>query len=117
MTTITIDDALATRLRTLRGEEDLDAVAAEAIARTVYLWEREAQGRAELQAMLDGPRHTFAEGTAKLQQKYGFPDLSHLSAEELADRAEATLATLPPEKVAEESRGSTSAGSGVSDAA
>ena len=36
MTTITIDDALATRLRTVRGTDgNLDALAAEAIAKTV----------------------------------------------------------------------------------
>lgn len=105
MTTVTIDDALATRLLTVRGTEgDLNTLAAEAIARTVRDWEREAQGRAEMQAMLDGPRHTLAEGNARLQQRYGFPDLSHLSNDELADRAEATLATLPPEKVAEARR-------------
>ncbi len=105
MTTVTIDDALATRLLTVRGAEGgLDALVAEALAKTVHDWEREAQGRAEMQAMLDGPRSTHAEGNAKLQQKYGFPDLSHLTDDELADRTEATLATLPPENVAEARR-------------
>lgn len=64
MTTVTIDDALATRLLTVRGTEgDLNTLAAEAIAKTVRDWEREARGRAE-----------------------------------------ATLATLPPENVAEARR-------------
>ena len=47
MTTVTIDDALAIRLLTVRGAKgDLDTLAAEAIAKTVRDWEREAQGRA-----------------------------------------------------------------------
>ena len=80
MTTVTIDDALANRLRTLRGaEDDLNALVAEALAKTADLWEREAQGRAEMQAMLEGPRHTLAEVDARIRQKYGYPDLSHLT--------------------------------------
>ena len=88
----------------LRGEDDLNAVTAEAIARTVRDWEREVQGRAEMQAMLDGPRHALAESTARLQRKHDCPDPSHLTDDALADRTEATLATLPPEKVAEARR-------------
>ena len=105
MTTVTIDDALATRLLTVRGTDgDLNALVAEALARTVHDWEREAQGRAEMQAMLDGPRHTLAEGNARLQQRYGFPDLSHLSDDELADRAERTIAAIAPQVRAEAKR-------------
>lgn len=105
MTTVTIDDALAARLLTVRGtDSDLNTLAAEAIAKTVRDWEWEAQGRVEMQAMLDGPRHTLAEVDARLRQKYGYPDLSHLTDDELADQAEATLAALPPEKVAEARR-------------
>lgn len=105
MTTVTIDDALATRLLTVRGTDgDLNTLAAEAIAKTVRDWEREAQGRAEMQAMLDGPRHTLAEVEARIRQKHGYPNLSHLTDDELADRAEATLAALPPENVAEARR-------------
>lgn len=101
MTTITIDDTLATRLRTLRGEDDLNAVAAEAIAKTVRDWEREAQGRAEIQAMLDGPRHTLAEVEARIRRKYGYPDLSHLTPDELAEQAEQALAAMNPHTRAE----------------
>lgn len=101
MTTITIDDALAMRLRTLRGEEDLDAVAAEAIARTVRDWEREAQGRAEMQAMLDGPHHALAEVDASIRQKHGYPNLSHLTRDELAEQAEQTVAAMDPQVRAE----------------
>lgn len=70
---------------TLRGEDDLNAVTAEAIMRTVRDGEREVQGRAEMQAVLDGPRHTLAESTARLQQKHDCPDLSHLTDDALAE--------------------------------
>ena len=54
MTTVTIDDDLATRLRALRGGgEDINQVVARALAETVRRWEWKAAGR----AMLDGPRH------------------------------------------------------------
>jgi len=103
--TVTIDKALATRLRALRETHgDLDTLVSEALAEAVRRWEREAQGRAEMQAMLDGPRHSFEESHARMRQKFGFPDLSHLTADELADQAEATLAELPPEKIAEAQR-------------
>lgn len=101
MTTITIDDMLATRLRTLRGEDDLNAVAAEAIAKTVRDWEQEAQGQAEMQAMLDGPRHTFAEVEARIRQKHGYPDLSQLTPDELAEQTEQVLAAMNPRTHAE----------------
>jgi predicted transcriptional regulator len=105
MTTVTIDDDLATRLRALRGGgDDFNRLVAEALAETVRRWEWEAAGRAEMRAMLDGPRHTPAEADERLRRKYGFPDLSHLTGDELADQAEATLAALPPEKVAEAQR-------------
>lgn len=105
MTTVTIDDELATRLRALRdGSDDFNRVVAEALAETVRRWEWEAAGRAEMRAMLDGPHHTSAEADERLRRKYGCPDLSHLTADELADRAEATLAELPSEKVAEARR-------------
>ena len=91
MTTVTIDDALATRLLTVRGTEgDLDALVAEALAKTVRDWERKAQGRAEIEA--------------KMRQKYGFPDLSHLTADELADQAEQTIAAMDPQVRAEAER-------------
>ena len=105
MTTVTIDDELATRLRALRdGGDDFDRVVAEALAETVRRWEWEAAGRAEMRAMLDGPRHAPAEAESRVRLKYGLPDLSHLTDDELADQAEATLAALPPEKVAEARR-------------
>lgn len=105
MTTVIIDDELATRLRALRdGADDFDRVVAEALSETVRRWEWEAAGRAEMRVLLDGPRHAPAEGEERLGRKHGLPDLSNLTADELANRAEATLAGLPPEKVAEARR-------------
>ena len=57
--------------------------------------------------MLDGPRHPFDPQAAyqRSRAQYGWTeDLSLLTADELADRAEATLAALPPERVAEARR-------------
>lgn len=78
-----------------------DALAHDAAATQV--WER-----AEAQAILNGPFHPFdpAADRRRIKEKYGIEieDLSHLSDEELAERTEATLAALPPEKVAEAER-------------
>ncbi|MGI4788682.1 MAG: hypothetical protein ACRYFS_07505 [Janthinobacterium lividum] len=105
MTTVTIDDALATRLRALRGtDNDFNALVADALAETVRRWEREALGRAEMQAILDGPHHTLAESNARLRRKYGYPDLSHLTDDELADQAERTIAAMDPRVRAEAER-------------
>ena len=98
MTTVTIDDALAARLRALRDKDgDLDALVADALSETVRRWEREARGRAEMQAMLDGPRHTLAESHERMRLKHGFADLSHLTRDELADEAERTVAAMDPQ--------------------
>ncbi len=105
MTTVTIDDELAARLRALRdGSESFNQVVARALAETVRRWEWEAAGRSEMRAMLDGPRHTPAEAEERTRLKYGYPDFSRLTDDELADQAEATLAALPAEKVAEARR-------------
>ena len=105
MPTVLVDDALATRLRELQeADGDLETLVADALAEKVRRLEREAQGRAEMQAMLDGPRHPFEESHARMRQKFGFPDLSHLSNEELAEQAEATLAEMPAERIAEAQR-------------
>ena len=39
--------------------DDFSEVVAEALDETARRWEREAAGRAEMQAMLDGPRRPF----------------------------------------------------------
>ena len=102
MTTVTIDDALATRLRALRDPQgDFNALIADALDETARRWEREAAGRAEMQAMLDGPRHTLAEVHERMQRKYGFPDLSHLTREELAEEAERIVEAMDPQVRAE----------------
>ncbi len=54
-----------------------------------------------MQAMLDGPRHTLDEVEARMRQKYGFPDLSYLTADELADQTEQTIAAMNPQVRAE----------------
>jgi hypothetical protein len=102
MTTVTIDDKLATRLRALRDPDgDFNALVADALAETVRRWEWEAAGRVEMQAMLDGPRHTLAEVHERMQRKYGYPDLSYLTTDELANEAERTIAAMDPQVRAE----------------
>ena len=108
MTTVTIDDSLAARLRALRDKgDDFSQVVAEALDETAQRWEREAAGRAEMQAMLDGPRRPFdpAATYQKYREKFGWTeDLSGLSDEELTANYEAGIAVLPPEKKAEADR-------------
>ena len=107
MTTVTIDDELATRLRAVRNADDLDRLVAEALSETVRRWEREAAGRAEVRATLKGPRRVYDPQATfqRLKEKFEWmEDLSHLTDDELADRYEAGLAALPPEKVAEARR-------------
>ena len=98
MTTVTIDDALATRLRLLGDKsDDLNALVADMLAEGLRLREQRAAGRAEMQAMLDGPRHTLAESHARMCLKHGFPDLSHLTRDELAEDAERIIAAMDPQ--------------------
>ena len=105
MPTVSVDDALASRLRELQeADGDLETLVAEALAEKVRRLEREAQGRAEMQAMLEGPWHPFEEAHERIRQKFGFPDLSHLTREELAEQAEATIAAMDPEVRAEMER-------------
>ncbi len=105
MTVVAIDDELAARLHALRGgSESFSQVVARALAETVRRLEWEAAGRSEMRAMLNGPRHMPAEAEERTRRKYGYPNFSHLTDDELADQAEATLAALPPEKVAEARR-------------
>ncbi len=97
MTTVMIDDALASRLRALREKNgDFNALVADALDQTARRWEREAAGRAEMQAMLDGPRHTLAESNERMRLKYGIPDLSHLTREQREAEAERIIAAIPP---------------------
>jgi hypothetical protein len=81
---------------------DLERALAEAEARVRALDERDKDN--EGQALLTGPARPLEESFAATRAKYGIPDLSHLSREELAEQAEAILAALPPEKIAEAER-------------
>lgn len=93
MTIVTIDDTLASRLHAGRGKNgDFNALVADALAETVRRWEWEAAGSAEMQAMLDGPRHTLAESNARMRLKYDIPDLSHLTRGEREAEAERVIA-------------------------
>ena len=99
---VPIDKEVQTRFQAVAAPDEdfvafLDAAAMDAIARR----ERKAAGRAEMQAMLDGPRHTAAEVKVRMRLKYGYSDFSHLSHEELEDMGDAILDAMPPEKIAE----------------
>ena len=111
--TITLDlaideDAPARFQAVAAPDENFDAFLADtaknAVRDALMRRERQAAGRAEMQAMLDGPRHTAAEVKERMRLKYGYEDLSHLTRDELMEQAEAALAALPPEKIAEAER-------------
>ncbi len=103
MTTVTINDELAARLRALRDKgEDFSQVIETALTETARRWEREAAARAEASAILNGPRHSWAD--AAFRRKHSIPDGLHLSIEELEREGDAILASLPPEKIAEAER-------------
>jgi hypothetical protein len=94
-----------------RGEEYnryAVAVLADALARDTAATEAWNRARAEAQAILNGPFHPFdpAADRRRIKEKYGIEieDLSHLSREELAAQADATLAALSPEVIAEAER-------------
>jgi hypothetical protein len=87
-----------------RGEEyNRFAVSflAEALARDAGAAEAWERARAEAQAILNGPFRPFGESTAALRDKYGLPDLSHLSREELAALTDETIAQIDPAMRAE----------------
>jgi len=97
MTTVTIDDALATRLRLLGDKnDDINALVADMLAESLRLREQRAAGRAEMQAMLDGPRHTLAESDARMRLKYDIPSLSHLTRDEREAETERIIAAMAP---------------------
>lgn len=60
----------------------------------------------DIYAALYGPAHRFDPVAIrkKYQEKYGTPDLSHLSKEELIEKAEETIAQMEPSKRAEMER-------------
>ena len=77
---------------------DLSAVAADRIAERYAELARLAQGRAEGRALLTGPAHPFDPDAIhqKYAAKYGLPDLSHLSREEITTQADETVANMDP---------------------
>ena len=108
MTTLTIDDDLAARLRAVaaaRGE-DLNQYAVAALAQAVERDAAEEAARAEARAILNGPFHPFDPDAIyqKYAKQYGLPDLSHLSDEELAEQAEEIIARMDPSVRAEMER-------------
>ena len=102
---VTIEDEVRTRFQAVAApDEDFSAFLAAAAKDAIVSRERQAAGRAEMQTMLDGPRHSHETSMAEMRRKYNLPDLSHLSHDELVEQAEAALAALPPEKIAEAER-------------
>ncbi len=102
MATFTLDDALETEIRTVAApDEDLSAFIAAAARDAVARRKRQAAGRAEMQAIIDGPWHTMTEVQERTRLKYGYADLSQMTREELADDADRIIAAMDP-KVREE---------------
>lgn len=100
--TVTIDEEMQARFQAVAApDEDFAAFLAAAAKDAIARRERQAAGRAEMQAMIDGPWHTMAEVQERARLKYGYSDLSHMTREELADDAERIIAAMDP-KVREE---------------
>lgn len=106
--TVTLDlaigeDMLARFQAVAAPDEDFSAFLANAAEDAIVRRERQAAGRAEMQAMLDGPCRPFKSGATyqKYREEYGWSDLSHLTREEIEERWDTLLDALPSEKVAE----------------
>lgn len=105
MLTITIDEEVQARFKALAAPEaDFTAFLAAAAQDALDRMERQAKGRTEMQAMLDGPKYTQAESMARMRRKYNLPDFSPLSHEQREAEGDAILAALPQEKIAEAER-------------
>ena len=109
--TLKIPADLAARLRARAAERGEDwnrfavAVLTEAVTPApAEPAERQRHARAEAQAILNGSARPQAQVAADIRARHDLPDLSHLSGEELAARAEAALAVLPPEVITEAER-------------
>ena len=105
--TVTISDEVLARFQAVAAPDEdfiafLEATAKDALDRR----ERQTAGRAEMKAMLDGPRHRFDPEASyqAYREKYGWADVSHLSREELEDQGDALLDAMTPEKLAEAKR-------------
>jgi predicted transcriptional regulator len=105
MTALMVNDEVVSRLEAVAApEEDVTALAETAMMQFIARRERQAAGRAEMQAMLDGPRRPHTESMAEMRRKYSLPERSHLTHEELEEQGDAVLASLPPERIAEAER-------------
>lgn len=105
MLTITIDEEVQARFQAVAAPEaDFTAFLAAAAQAALDRMEQQAKGRAEIQAMLDGPRRSHAESMATMRRKYNLPDFSPLSHEEREAKGDAILEALPPQKIAEAER-------------
>ena len=107
MTALMVNDEVVSRLVAVAApEENITALVETAMLEFAAHRERLAASRAEMQAMLEGPRRPFdSEATyQQYREKYGWSDLSHLSGEELEEQGDSILTALPPEKVAEAKR-------------
>ncbi len=106
---LAIDEDAPARFQAIAApDENFDTFVADtaknAIRDALMRRERQAAGRAEMQAMLDGPRRPHADSMAEMRRKYALPAPSHLTHDELVEQAEAALAAMPPEKIAEAER-------------
>ena len=77
MLTITIDEEVQARFQAVAAPEEdfadfLAAAAQDALARR----EQQAKGRAEMQALFDGPHRSHAESMAAMRRKYNLPEFS-----------------------------------------
>jgi hypothetical protein len=105
MTTLLVNDEVVSRLVGVAApEENITALVEAAMLEFAAHRERQAAGRAEMQAMLEGPQYTAAESKERMRLKYGYSDLSYLTHEELEAQGDAILDALPPEKIAEARR-------------
>jgi len=101
--TLELPDDLAEQLRALaaaRGE-DWNHFAIAVLAQSVKsapAASEEQRARAEARAVLNGPFHPFDPDAnyKKYAAKYGLPDLSHLSDEELSAQADEAVARMDP---------------------
>lgn len=105
MLTVTIDEEVQTRFQAVAApDKDFSAFLAAAAKDAIARRERQAAGRAEMQAMLDGPHRPHTESMAEMRRKYDLPERTHLTHEELEEQGDAILASLPPERIVEAER-------------
>ncbi len=105
MLTITIDEKVQARFQAVAApEEDFAAFVASATQEVITRREQQAKGRAEMQALFDGPHRSHAESMAAMRRKYNLPEFSPLSHAEREAKGDAILEALPLEKIAEAER-------------